>query len=263
MRIFLIVLMFMLLHTIGKAQDKLFAPSVLPEPRVGFIITGSGSLDVPGADMANRYGTGYRIGFGLMHKSKKNWIIGGKFDFIVGETVNDDSLMINIRDKYSGSFNGKLVEFIGSDGYRIGVPVYERGFATGIEIGKIFSISKYRPDNGFMLLSTVGFIEHYIDIFDKDNAVPQIRGDYSKGYDRLTTGLFYEQYAGFVYFSKSRLVNFHIGLDALFGVTQGRRGYQYDLMRADNAQRLDILFGIRGGWYIPIFKRKSEDIMFQ
>jgi len=59
------------------------------------------------------------------------------------------------------------------------------------------------------------------------------------------------------------LLNFTIGVDALFGFTQDRRDYLYDVMRPDNQQRLDILFGLRGGWFIPIFKRKSEDILFE
>ena len=72
-----------------------------------------------------------------------------------------------------------------------------------------------------------------------------------------------EEYAGYTYFGKNKLINFTLGVDALFGFTQGRRDYLYDVMRADTKQRLDILYGLRGGWFIPIFKRKSEDISFE
>ena len=99
--------------------------------------------------------------------------------------------------------------------------------------------------------------------FDKDKAVPQLRGAYLKGYDRLTNGAFIEEYAGYTYFSKYQLVNFTIGLDALVGFTQGRRDYLYDVMRPDNAKRIDILYGLRAGWFIPMFKRKSEDLLFE
>ena len=93
--------------------------------------------------------------------------------------------------------------------------------------------------------------------------MPQLRGAYLKGYDRLTNGGFIEQYAGYTYFSKYQLINFSIGLDCVVGFTQGRRDYLYDVMRADNAKRLDILYGIRASWYIPVFKKKSEDMLFE
>ena len=243
-------------------QDKVFETDKAHVPRHGFIITGAGNFDIPGGDMAKLFGLSYRAGAGLLHKSAKNWMLGVKFDFILGNDIRDDSLMINIRDKYNSDFNGKYVEFINSSGSRIGIPIYERGYATGIEAGKIINLNPLQPDNGVMLMTTAGFMQYKINIFDADNAVPQIAGNYKKGYDRLTNGLFLEQYAGYVYFSKSRLINFHIGLDALFGFTQDRRSYLYDVMRTDNKQRLDVLYGIRAGWFIPMFKRNSEDILF-
>jgi hypothetical protein len=105
-------------------------------------------------------------------------------------------------------------------------------------------------------------MQHKINIFHKDNNIPQLRGDYLKGYDRLTNGLVVGQYIGYNYFANNGLLNFHVGLDISAGFTKGRRDYLYDVMRSDNASRMDILFGVRGGWYIPIFKRKSEEFFF-
>jgi hypothetical protein len=261
MRCFWVAVLVLCVFTAG-AQDKVFETDKTHEPRHGFIITGNTNLDFPAGDIGKMFGTSYRVGFGLLHKSKKNWLLGAKFDFILGNIIHIDSFMINIRDQYNTGFNAKYVELINAGGNRVGIPIYERGYATGIEAGKIININPLRPDNGIMLLTTAGFMQYKVDIFDADNAVPAIRGDYKKGYDRLTNGLFLEQYAGYVYFSKSRLINFHIGLDALFGFTQDRRSYLYDVMRTDTKQRVDILYGLRGGWYIPMFRRKSEDILF-
>ena len=247
----------------GFAQDKLFETSAKPTARKGFIITGSASYDMPGGDLAKRFGTSYRVGLGLLHKSKNNWLYGFKYDFITGGDVHEDSLMINIKDKYSGTNNGKYVEFVNTDGTRIAIPIYERGFSISADFGKIFNTTKMRPDNGIMEITSAGYMVHYVNIYSTNGDVPEIRGNYGNGYDRLTSGFFLEQYLGYVYFSKSRLINFHVGIDALLGITQGRRGYQYDLMRSDNAQRTDILFGFKGGWYFPMFKRKSEDLLFE
>jgi hypothetical protein len=247
---------------LGQDKDKLFHPSERPEPKHGFILNANGSFDIPAADMAKRFGASYRVGPAVLYKTKANWMFGAKFDFIMGGKIKQDSLMINIVDQYS-AHSGSLYEFISSDGRRVGIPVHERGYAVGLTAGKIIPFTDKKPDQGLMLLTTVGFIQHKLNIFDKDKSVSALRGDAVKGYDRLTNGWFVEQYAGYVFFSGNRLLNFTLGLDALFGFTQGRRDYLYDVMRPDNIQRLDILYGIRAGWYIPIFKRKSEEFMFE
>lgn len=244
------------------AQDELFGPAEHRESRHGFILNGNGSIDLPGADMANRFSTSFRLGPALLYKTTSNWLFGAKFDFIMGKNVKEDSLMINIRDKYQ-TYSKNLYEFINNDGQRIGVPVYERGYAVGLSAGRIFNFSKSQPDNGLMVLTSVGFMQHRINIYDKDKSVMSLRGQYLRGYDRLSNGLFVEQYVGYAYFSRNKLINFTIGADFMAGFTQGRRDYLYDVMRPDNAKRLDILYGLRTGWFIPMFKRKSEDMIFE
>jgi hypothetical protein len=240
------------------AQEDLFGKDVTKAPaktRKGWLITLNGDLDAPAGDMAKRFGGSYRIGPSLLYKTDRNWVFGAKGDFIWGNRVHQDSLMINIKDKYG--------EFLSKDGYRIGVPTHERGYDIGLEAGKIVHIGGKVKDNGILFLTTVGFIQHKIDIYDKDHDVTQLRGQYLKGYDRLTNGTFVEEYICYNHLAADGLLNFHIGLDALFGFTKGRRDYLFDVMRPDNGNRVDILFGIRGGWYLPIYKRKSEEIYFQ
>ncbi len=260
--LFFVLFLLMAAPVFGQSSDDLFNAGELPKPHHGFILTGKGSFDLPAADMAKRFGPSYRVGPAVLYKTKSNWVFGAKCDFILGSIIRQDSLMINIRDKYSAR-SGQLYEFINNNGQRIGIPVYERGYAIGLSGGKIIPLSNKHPDDGLMLLTSAGFIQHKIDIYDKDKSVMQLRGNYLKGYDRLTNGGFVEEYAGYTHFAKNRLVNYNIGLDFLAGFTQGRRDYLYDVMHGDTANRLDILFGIRGGWMIPIFKRKSEDLIFE
>ena len=190
-----------------------------------------------------------------MYKTKTNWFFGAKCDFIQGNNIRQDSLLVGVSDK-SGLF-------INQDGQRIAVGLFERGYAIALQGGKIFPTNKRNPNTGILLLTGAGFMQHRIDISDVDKTVPQLRGDYEKGYDRLTNGLFLEQFAGFNMFDKGGFINFHIGVDILAGFTQGRRDYLFDVRHADNQSRLDILFGLRGGIYIPIFKKKSEEIFFE
>lgn len=259
----LYTVVFLLLSASVFAQDEgLFGPVVAAEKKHGFILNGNGSFDLPGADMAKRFGVSYRVGPAVLYKTKSNWLFGTKFDFILGNKIKTDSLMCNIVDRYSAT-TGSLYEFMDNTGLRVGVPVYERGYAVGVSAGYIISQGKKHPDNGLELLTTAGFMQHKINIYSINRNINQLEKEYKKGYDRLANGIFVEQYVGYVYFSKSRLINFTLGVDALFGFTQGRRDFLYDVMRPGNEHRLDILFGLRGGWYIPIFKRKSEELIFE
>lgn len=240
---------------IVNAQDEDLFGSTKQESRKGVIFGVHGNFDNPAADMADRFGISYRVGATIHYKTKTNWIIGPKVEFILGSKIKEDSFMHNITDEYGNHLN--------QDGTRMGVGLFERGYMIGVEGGRIFNISKNSSDNGIMALTTVGFMQHKINIFDRDKTIPQLRGDYRKGYDRLTNGFFVEQYIAYAYFSNNGLINFNIGFDIAAGFTKMRRDYQYDLMGADNSTRVDLLFGIRGGWYIPIFKRKSEEFYFE
>ncbi len=263
MKGYILVLLFLLCGVAGYGQDdQLFHPGEEKRTRKGLIINGNGSFDLPAGDMAKRFGLSYRVGPAFLYKTSSNWLFGAKFDFIMGGKIKEDSLMINITDRYS-QHGGSLYEFIDQDGKRIGIPVFERGYAVGIQAGKIIALSPRRPDNGILLMGTVGFMQHRINIFDRNKTVYQLRGSLVKGYDRLTNGVFVEGFAGYVFFSNNGLLNFNLGFDCLVGFTQGRRDYLYDVMRPDNAKRIDVLYGLRLGWYIPAFKRRSEDISFE
>ena len=237
----------------ANAQDGLFSLERAPA-RKGVVFGFNGGVDFPFADMADRFGTSYRVGGEIFYKTKSNWLFGAKFDYLFGNKIKEDSLMINISDP-----NGAFISQIGQ---RVGVTIFERGFLTGIEAGKIFPIGRVSGDNGIMTMTTVGLMQHKIFIRDRDDIISPIKGDYKKGYDRLTNGTFIEQYVGYVYYDPKGLVNFNIGIDFVAGFTKGRRDFLYDVMRTDNNARVDILFGIRAGWYLPIFKRKSEELFF-
>lgn len=261
-RVFTLIFLLFVLSVSAQKKDQLFGTTEAPKPRKGFILNGNGAFDLPAADMAKRFGYSYRVGPAILYKTDHNWIFGVKFDFILGNTIKEDSLMINIRDKYS-TYNTHVYEFLNGSGERVGIPIYERGYAVGVSAGKVIPFKEQHPDNGLMLLTSAGFIQHKIDIFDRDKTVQQLIGNNLKGYDRLTNGAFLEEYAGYTYFARNGLLNFTIGLDCLVGFTQGRRDYLYDVMRPDNKQRTDILYGVRGGWFIPIFKKKSEELLFE
>jgi hypothetical protein len=236
------------------AQKNLFQSEKL-EARKGFLLGANGNFDMPAGDLKHRFGNSYRLGPSMHYKTKKNWIFGIKLDFTNGDQIKEDSLFSGIKDNAGTMIN--------QNGQRIGINIYRRGFMSGIEAGYIINTSKKVSDNGIMLLTGLGFIQHKILIQDKGESILSLTADYRKGYDRLTNGLYLEQYVGYLYLSNNGLINFHIGLDVAMGFTQGRRDFLYDVRRPDKENRTDILFGVRGGWYLPMFKRKSEEFFFE
>lgn len=252
MRYLFFTIIFFYSHA-SNAQDALFGTEK-SEANSGVVFGVNGTFDVPAADMAERFGLSYRLGATVLYKTKSNWIFGPKLDFIFGSLLREDSLLSNLADK-----NGAIIN---QNGVRVGVNIWERGYITGLQAGKIFNLSRTNADNGILVMTGAGFIQHKIAIRDRDENITSLANGYIKGYDRLTNGWYVEQYVGYSYFGDNAMVNFHIGLNILAGFTQGRREWLYDVNRPGTDKRTDILFGIRGGWYIPIFKRKSEDIFF-
>lgn len=253
-RVFAALIVFVAFSKVSIAQDDLFG-TPKREAKKGFVISLNGNFDVPAADMAKRFGVSYRVGPAIFYKTRSNWIIGAKSDFILGNKIEEDGFLSNL--------NNQDQTFITAAGFRRNIETYERGYTVGLQLGRIINFSKKNPDNGLMLVTSAGFIQHKIHIVTRNaGEIPQLSGDYKKGYDRLTNGIYLEQFAGYTYFANNGLVNFHIGVDILAGFTQGRRDYLFDVQKAGTDKRLDILFGIRGGWFIPIFKRKSEEFYF-
>jgi hypothetical protein len=239
----------------ANGQDDLFG-NEKKQARKGMVISINGSFDSPMADMAKRFGLSYRIGPSFFYKTRSNWLFGAKADFILGNKVKEDSLLANLGNINNGYLSG--------NGFRSSIDLFERGYLVGLQAGKIINLSKKNMDNGLMLLTSIGFIQHKIFISTKNSgSMPQLEGDYKKGYDRLVNGIYLEQFVGYTYFANDGLVNFNIGLDVMAGFTKGRRDYLFDIRKPGTDSRLDMLIGIRGSWYIPVFKRKSEEFYFE
>ncbi|MBK8146405.1 MAG: hypothetical protein IPK62_16190 [Bacteroidetes bacterium] len=108
------------------------------------------AVDFPQADMAKRFGTSYRIGFGIKYKTARNWIVGAKFEFITGNTFKEDSLLYNMKNDLG---------IINIAGDVINVGMFQRGYMTGVQVGRFSLLAgqcQFRPhDAGFIRLYAV------------------------------------------------------------------------------------------------------------
>ncbi len=248
MKKFSFVLLFCLCFGEFKAQFHI-RDSVIPVS----MITTSYALQIPGADMASSFGVGSTIELQYIYKSKKNWVFSVSADYLFGGKVKDTSILTSITtpDGFLIASNGKLVDH----------QMQEEGFTNFFKIGKVIPKWSPNPNSGILLNFGVGFMEEHIRITlvdGNDQIAPQLNAEMRKGYDRLANGIAFEQFLGYVFLSNNRFVNFFGGLDLTEGLTKDRR-YDYDLNAYNNTQRYDILYGIRVGWILPIYKRAPKE----
>ncbi len=213
------------------------------------------AFQLPGADMAERFGGNFSLGGGLEYlTAKQNWFIGLQGQFLFGSTVKTD-VLAELRTPEGFIYgNNKSVADI---------QLRERGFYAGVHIGKLLPLSAANPRSALRLSFGAGLLQHKIRIQeDPIAAVPQLEGAYEKGYDRLSNGLALKQFIGYQMLGTEGRINFYAGLEFMQGFTRSRRDFQFDLRGAPEEERLDLLFGLRVGWILPFYLRKGEEIYY-
>ena len=209
---------------------------------------------VPGGDLADRFGINGYLGAGLDYLLANNWAFGFEGHILFGSEVKNDVLSI-LRNPEGGIYadNGTLAE----------VTLRERGFYLGAHLGKLIPVSAANRRSGIRINLGAGLLQHKVRVQEDPQAfVPQIAGDNKKGYDRLTNGLALNQFIGYQYLSKNRRINFFVGFDLTQAFTQNRRSWNFDTLGVDTAKRLDLLFGFRAGWSLPFYLGEDPEEIF-
>ncbi|GAB4146253.1 MAG: hypothetical protein Fur0041_20670 [Bacteroidia bacterium] len=189
------------------------------------------------------------------YKTKQNFVYGFSWSYLFGDKIYESGVLdsISTSDGFVIDREGKMGD----------IRKFERGFTLSLTAGKIFSqyLSKNR-NSGPIIWGGVGYLQHKIRIYDNGARTPQLSGDYLKGYDRLTSGLMLTEFIGYWYMSNNRYINFYAGFEFMQGFTKSRRSWDYDLMRRDTQNRIDLLSGFRVGWNILLYKRASKQYYF-
>jgi len=242
---YIILLVFFSLNLESDAQDDINTES-FPAVLVSVDYSGHASL----ADLNDRFGLHSIIGLGIDYKSKSNWLIGGQGLYMFGNNVFEDSLLNNMYNSFG---------FItANDGGPADIAFSQSGWLFGAKVGKLISLGSNK-NSGIKIEIGSGFIQHKIRIDNKDGNIAQLRDEYIKGYDRLSSGLYLSQFIGYMYLSENRRINFYIGLDIIEGFTTGRRSWLYDVNRPDLSSRTDVSSGLKLGWVLPIYKGETGD----
>lgn len=210
-----------------------------------FLVTIQFSGQTTGGDLADRFGPSSDVSASVGWMSEgKSWIFGIEGAFLFGSDVRED-VLAPLRTSQG--------DIIGITGTIAPVLLRQRGFYLGAHAGRIFPLSKSNPRNGIRVSLGGGYLQHQIRIVDDSNTTEHLSGDFQKGYDRLTSGPALRQFVGYQLFSADRLLNFHVGLECTQAFTQSRRTVNYDTGLPGDRNRLDLMFGLRIGWSLPLY----------
>lgn len=205
------------------------------------------------ADFAARFGYGGVAGGGLSLKTKGNWLLASRYQFIYGNRVKEDSILRHLT-----TTEGYVLD---KDAQPVGVLLLQRGFSATVEGGRLFKLGK-NPNSGVAVCAGVGWLQHKIRIQEDFAEVPGLEGDYRRGYDRLSSGLAAVQSLGYQHMGHNKLINFYAGIELHEGFTRGRRSIDFDTGLPGTAARFDAYAAAVVRWKIPLSRPKPKDFYF-
>ena len=249
-----VIVFLVVCQVVALRAQKFFNHPEPEEPRnkgKAILLHVSFGAQLPGADMANRFGGNGVYGGGIDFMTAGNFFFGIEGQGLCGQSVKDDPLSIlRTPDGF----------IIGNDRALSRVLFRERGVYLGATIGKLMTFQEDRK--GLRVAIGAGWLEHSIQIQDDDRTLTQVTGDYAKGYDRLVGGLALNEFVGWQILGKLKRSNFMIGFEFNQGFTQTRRDWDFSAMRKLEEKRLDLRFGIKAAWTIPFYLGNSAELFY-
>ena len=211
----------------------------------------------PLGNLRTMFKSNFAVGPGFTFKSKSNWTVGLHFDYMFGA---------NMRD--SAFFNGTLAndEGIVIDGNGLvspgGILAEGRYWTVQADFGKIIPVDRWK-NSGIWLRIGGGYFSHRLRLDDYSNQFPQLDGNYVKGYDRRSGGFALNQFVGYQFVRKNRMLNFYIGLEFHEIWTKPNRNYVFFEGPTDNMKaKFSGMIGLKAGWNIPLYERKTTTTFY-
>lgn len=206
---------------------------------------------LPFGDLGKTFLGNFNVGTGITAKTKHNWTFDINFNYMFGS---------NLKDK-SFAFLGDMVNSnsIISDGNGMKATIYTEGryWQAGAGAGKVIPVNRWK-NSGIWLHWGAGFFRHKIRINDFDYQVPQLDGDYLKGYDHRSSGFGMSQFIGYLFIQKNRILNLYAGIELMEFWTKPDRNYIFLEGPTENMPyKFSGLVGLKIGWNIPLYEKKA------
>lgn len=244
----LLSLYFLLAFSIESIKAQNDSSVFIPMFDVGY------SVQFPQKDLNSRFGISSAIGSDMLFKTSSNFIYGIDGYFIFGSDVKESGILDSLRTS-----EGYVIDRTGLFAQN---RMYQRGFTFSGKIGYVFNHFSKNPNSGIMILAGAGYLQHKIRIEDVGNNSPQLSKEYRKGYDRMTGGPMFSEFIGYLFLSNKRYVNLFGGVEFMQGFTKSLRGFNYDTMQYDTANRKDFIMGLKVGAIIPFYKRVPDEYYY-
>jgi hypothetical protein len=225
------------------------------EPQPAWLIQPSIAWHMPGGDMKEYFGNNFNVGIGAAYKTKSNWRFGFDGQYLFSDNIKNPEQILEplLTDR------GFILNGIGN---YASISLLERGFFFTGEAGKSLNFWQANPNSGPDFQLGIGYLMHWIEIKNAGNDAPQVLGEYSKGYDRLSGGLMLRQSIGYTYLSRNRRVNFRFSFEIIEAFTQNYRGFDYSTGGTVDGRRTDLLYGFRFQWMLPIYTTAAGDTYY-
>jgi hypothetical protein len=204
---------------------------------------------LPAGDIASRYGFNMGVGGSYWFKTSSNWLLAADFTFLFGNKFKEDSILSGLTDR-----DGYLITTYGEQMFP---SISERGFYTGLRVGKLFPVIGPNPNSGLVISASAGLLQYKSFFRLEESSIPIIMDDYVKMLDYLTNGFALNQFIGYLHLDSEQPINFYVGFEFHQAWTMCRRDWLYNLQGPDNKLRRDFLFGIRLGWIFPVGKKTT------
>ncbi|MEM9549088.1 MAG: hypothetical protein AAGA77_24080 [Bacteroidota bacterium] len=210
-------------------------------------------LEFPHGDLSDRFGRNFKFTVGAERITASNWIYGLEFSFMFGDTVKED-VVSNLRLS-----NGNI---LGADNSYAEVFQRQRGVFFGANFGKLIPF-KSNSRSGIRITGALGLFAHYVRVQDEVQSLPQIEGEYIKGYDRLTRGLALREFIGYHHISQDTRLNFYIGIEFTQGFTSNVRDVNFNTgLPANKDRRFDGLVGLKAAIILPFYGDYEDEEIF-
>ncbi len=248
MRTSSLVLFFVFANTLAVLAQKNFAK----QSESFSIISPHFGGYLPAGDYDEYFGYHFMLGGQYAYKTKTNWVFGLEGNFTFGNKVESDDMLRFVRTADN--------EILDEDGMLATVLFFQRGYSFLGTASKIIpGIIGPNPNSGITVGAGLGFMSHKVRVENQNNRIPFLDNDYEALYDRLSQGFVLKQSLGYTHFSNNKLTNFYFGFEIYQGFTKNYRDFNVDLGGPDKRSRLDISYGVRLAWLIPVYSRISNE----
>ena len=211
----------------------------------------------PIGDLRTIFKSNFAVGPGFTFKSKHNWTVGFHVDYMFNANLRDPNY-----------FNGTLAndEGVVIDGNGLvshgGITAEGRYWTIQANFGKIIPVDRWK-NSGIWLRIGGGYFSHRLRVDDVSKQYPQLEGDYAKGYDRRSGGFALNQFIGYEFVHKNRMLNFFIGVEFYEMWTKPNRNYIFfEGPTADIPYKFSGLIGLKAGWNIPLYEKKTTTTFY-